>query len=286
MFIAAGFGLSKRRSCRLIGLNRSTLQYRAKSKDDNVLRKRIKELAGQRKRFGCSRLHVMLRREGLVVNHKRTERIYREESLSLKIRKRKKRASVVRIELPRPERINQVWSMDFVSDQLSNGRRFRALTIVDDYSRECPGIEADTSLGGVRVVRILEQLACMRGLPEVIRVDNGLEFSGKVLDAWAYNRGVKLHFINPGKPVENAYIESFNGKFRDECLNENWFLNINAAKQIIEEWRVDYNQQRPHSSLGNLTPEEFVKQQNRFPDRHGFENILAINDNTNLLLAQ
>jgi len=201
----------------------------------------------------------LLNREGLVVNHKRTERIYKQEGLSLRRQKRKKVASGLRVELPRPERVNQRWSMDFVSDSLNDGRRFRALTVVDDYSRECPVIEVDTSLGGRRVAETLSRLAEVRGLPEVITVDNGPEFAGKALDEWAYRRGVKLNFITPGKPVENAYIESFNGRLRDECLNGNWFPTLKDARQIIEAWRIDYNEVRPHSSLGNLTPSEFVR---------------------------
>jgi len=218
---------------------------------------KLKELAMQRRRFGSPRLHIMLRREGLVINHKRTERIYKEEGLSLRIRRRKKRASMLRVELSKPDRVNQRWSMDFMSDQLYDGRRFRVLTIVDDYSRENLALEADTSLCGARVVQVLERLYSSRGLPETITTDNGPEFTGKALDKWAYQRGVKLNFIRPGKPSDNAFIESFNGKFRDECLNENWFLSLSSAREIIE---VDYNQNRPHSSLGNLTPEEFAEQ--------------------------
>jgi putative transposase len=149
--------------------------------------------------------------------------------------------------------------MDLMSDSLSTGRRFRVLTIVDDYSRECPTLEVDTSINGVRVVRTLDRLAQERGLPRFITVDNGPEFAGKALDEWAYRKGVTLNFIEPGKPVENAYIESFNGKFRDECLNENWFMSLFEAREIVENWRMDYNQERPHSSLGNLTPREFAQ---------------------------
>ena len=149
--------------------------------------------------------------------------------------------------------------MDFVADALATGRKFRTLNIVDDFTRECPAIEVDTSLPGLRVTRLLDGLAQTRGLPEIIVMDNGPEFAGKALDAWAYQHGVQLHFIRPGKPVENAYIESFNGKFRDECLNENWFIDLGDARIKIESWRIDYNQSRPHSSLGNLTPEEFAK---------------------------
>jgi putative transposase len=201
----------------------------------------------------------MLKREGLVINHKRTERIYREEGLTLRRKRRRKDAAGVRVIIPAPDRPNQRWSMDFVADSIITGRRFRALAIVDDYSRECPAIEVDTSLGGARVVGVLERLEETRGLPEVITVDNGPEFAGKTLDEWAYRKGVKLNFIRPGKPVENAFAESFNGRLRDECLNDNWFLNLKHARTIIEAWRKDYNNVRPHSSLGGLAPQEFVE---------------------------
>jgi putative transposase len=223
-----------------------------------MLRQRIRELAALRKRFGSPRLHVMLKREGLVINHKRTERIYREEGLSLRRKRRRKGAAGVRVTMPAPLRTNERWSMDFVSDSVVTGRRFRALAIVDDFSRECPAIEVDTSLGGVRVVGVLDRLSETRGLPEVITMDNGPEFVGKALDEWAYRRGVKLNFIRPGKPIENAYAESFNGRFRDECLNTNWFMSIRHARDIIESWRQDYNEVRPHSSLGNRTPKEYA----------------------------
>jgi len=169
-------------------------------------------------------------------------------------------ASMARVEMPVADNPNQQWSMDFVSDSLSNGRRLRILSVIDNYSRECLATEADTSIGGQRVVRVLNRIAYIRGLPEGIVVDNGPEFIGNALDKWAYQRGIRLHFIRPGKPVENAYIESFNGKFRDECLNQNWFLTLEHAREEIEEWRMDYNQERPHSSLGDLSPEEFMRQ--------------------------
>ena len=192
-----GLGLSERRACLLIGVSPSVYRYEAKLGNDDELRKRMRDLAGERKRFGSPRLHIMLKREGLVVNHKRTERICREEGLGLRRKRRRKGAAGARVIIPAPEGPNQKWSMDFVSDITVTGRRFRALTIVDDYSRECPAIEVDTSLGGVRVVGVLERLAETRGLPEVITVDNGPEFAGKALDAWAYHRGVKLNFIVP-----------------------------------------------------------------------------------------
>jgi putative transposase len=202
-----------------------------------------------------------MRREGYRINHKRVERIYREEGLSIRIRRRKKMSAVLRADIPKPAHANHVWSMDFVQDSLGDGRRIKTLTVVDEYTRKCHRIEVDTSINGVRVVRALNEIAVKDGLPEIIMIDNGPEFIGKALDAWAYQRGIKLHYINPGKPVENAYIESFNGKFRDECLNENWFMSFEHAKAVIEEWRIDYNSQRPHSSLNYMTPEEFIEKE-------------------------
>jgi putative transposase len=248
----------------LVNLWRSSRYYLPKVKDETEIRQRMRELAEKRRRWGCRMLHAVLSREELVVNHKRTERIYREEGLSLKLRRRKKRASGIRVALPVPENVNQQWSMDFVSDSLCTGRRFRSLTIVDDFSRECPAIEVDTSIGGIRVCRVLDRLAIERGLPEYIKTDNGPEFIGKALDEWAYKNKVKIQFIQPGKPQQNAFVESFNGKFRDECLSDNWFVSLDEARKIIETWRQDYNQFRPHSSLNDLTPEEFAaKNQNQ-----------------------
>ena len=258
-YTTESFGLSIRRSCRLVGVYRATYAYRLRDKGDGLLRVRLRALAEQRRRFGCPRLHVMLRRESLVINHKRTERIYREEGLSLRLKKRKKKAVVLRVRLLQAEHADQRWSMDFVADSTLAGRRFRALGIVDDYSRECPAIEVNSSIPGTRVVEVLEGLAETRGLPEVITMDNGPEFVGKTLDEWAYRRGIKLNFIRPGKPVENAYAESFIGKLRDECLNENWFSSVKEARDIIETWRRDYNEVRPHSSLDNLSPMEFME---------------------------
>lgn len=253
------FPFSERQACKIIGLPRSTFRYEPLPDKNGWLRQRLKELASQRRRFGSPRLCVLLRREGKIVNHKRVERIYREEGLSLRKRKKKRATAALRVVLPTPTEPNKRWSMDFVSDQLCDGRKFRSLTIVDDFSRESPAIEVDTSLPGKRVTRVLDRLAETRGLPTAIVVDNGPEFAGSELDSWAHERGVKLCFIRPGKPVENAYIESFNGKFRDECLNEHWFTSIKDAQVKIEAWRKDYNRHRPHSSLGNLSPEEFVK---------------------------
>jgi len=253
-------GLSVRRACRLVGLGRSTQQYRPRPRlDEAVLRRRLRELAEQRRRFGAPRLHVLLRREGWAVNHKRIERLYRAEGLALRRRRHRKRAAGVRVTLPAATRPTERWSMDFLHDRLADGRRLRVLTMVDDYSRECPALVADTSLTGARVVQILERLAEAQGLPRRITVDNGPEFAGSALDAWAYRRGIQLHFIEPGHPTQNAYVESFNGRFRDECLNEHWFLTLEEARRLIETWRQDYNTVRPHSSLGDLTPAEFAQ---------------------------
>jgi putative transposase len=191
-----------------------------------------------------------------VVNHKKVYRLYREEGLTVRRRNRKKLAGAERVMPSLPDGRNQRWSMDFVQDGLADGRRIRVLTLVDNYSRECLALEVGTSLPGARVVRVLEQVTSIRGTPKTIMVDNGPEFAGKALDAWAYENGVGLHFIAPGKPVQNAYIESFNGKFRDECLNEHWFCSIAEAESVVEEWRQDYNTVRPHSSLGYRTPEQ------------------------------
>ena len=257
-YIRESLGLSERKSCLLVNISVSAYRYLPKEDNDDALRQRLRELAGQRKRFGSPRLHIMLKRENLVVNHKRTERIYREEGLALRRKRRRKGAAGIRAVIPAAVRPNEHWSMDFVSDSIVTGRRFRALTIVDNYTRECPAIEVDTSLGGARVVNVLDRLAETRELPEVITIDNGPEFAGKVLDEWAYRKSIKLNFITPGKPVENAYAESFNGRLRDECLNTNWFLNLKQARNIIEDWRKDYNEVRPHSSLKNMTPMEYA----------------------------
>lgn len=252
------YSMSERRACKLIDIGRSSFRYEGKPDKNVELRKRLKELAEKRRKFGCSRLLTLLRREGHLANHKRVERLYREEGLSLRRRKRKKRAATLRVVLDRPQRANQHWSMDFVTDSLWNGRRFRVLTIVDDFTKECPALEADHSLPGQRVARVLDRLALTRGLPELITVDNGPEFISKTMDAWAYANNVRLRFIDPGKPVQNCFIESFNGKFRDECLNDNLFTDLLDARKKIEAWRIDYNTVRPHSSLNDLTPEEFI----------------------------
>jgi len=259
-FVRETFGLSQVRACNVIGIHRSTFRYRSTREDDPVLRERIKALATTHKRFGYRRIHWRLtRREGFKVNHKRVYRIYKEEGLKVLRKKRKKSLSAARLALDAVLRPNQRWTMDFVEDALASGRKLRTLTIVDEYSRECPRIEADSSLPGARVVRVLDELMATRGKPESLLVDNGPEFIGKALDLWSYNNGVTLHFTRPGKPTDKPHVESFNGKFRDECLNENYFLSVHDARRIIENWRHSYNHDRPHMALKGLTPMEFLE---------------------------
>ena len=254
------YSVSIRHSSELAGLQAGSYYYKAVSADDEPLREAIRKVARERRRWGCPRIIVGLRRKGWSDNHKRVERIYREERLQVRRRRRKRVCGEAREPLIQASRPNQVWAMDFMSDALSNGRKVRLLNIVDAYSRECLKIEVDTSLPGARVARVLDELHASRGLPERIITDNGPEFTGRVMDAWAYAREVKLHFIEPGKPMQNGYIESFNGKFRDECLNENWFVDLPDVRQITKKYQMHYNQERPHSALGNLTPMEFVTQ--------------------------
>jgi putative transposase len=233
------FGVSQRRACGLIGLGRSTMRYQPRTADDGALRQRLGELARERSRFGYRRLHALLRREGHHVNHKRVLRLYRLAGLSLRRQKRKRMPSLARGRAQLPSQPNECWALDFVSDTLAWGRRIRCLTVVDCFTREAPAIELDTSLPGARVVRVLEAVSSHRGFPRTILMDNGPELTSRALDQWAYERGVELRFIDPGKPVQNAFIESFNGRFRDECLNQHWFGNLAQARRIVEAWRVD-----------------------------------------------
>ena len=259
-FLQERFGVSGRRACGLAGIHPSTVRYRLRAQGDDPLRTRLGELATERSRFGYRRLYVLLRREGFMVNHKRVLRLYRLAGLSLRRQKRKRMPSLARGAAEQPTRPNERWALDFVSDALAWGRRIRCLTVVDCFTRESPAIEVDTSLPGARVVRVLEAVATQRGLPETIVLDNGPELTSRVLDQWAYEHGVQLRFIDPGKPVQNGYIESFNGRFRDECLNQHWFANLAHARRVVDAWRLDYNRARPHSSLGYLTPDEFAIQ--------------------------
>jgi putative transposase len=250
-------GLSIRRSCRLVGLERKTFRYRSRRPRREELRLRLRVLAEERVRWGYRRLHVLLRREGILANHKAVYRLYREEGLAVRRRKRK-RVAVPRRPMVLPQRLNERWSMDYVSDVIRGGRRIRIFNVVDDLSREGLASEVDTSLPAWRVIQALEEIALERGYPERIVCDNGPEFRSRALDEWAYENGVSLDFIQPGKPVQNPFVESFNGKMRDECLNVHWFADVNEARSMIEDWRRDYTQVRPHSSLGNRTPSEFA----------------------------
>jgi putative transposase len=257
-------GLSQRRACRLIPVWRGTMRYQTKAgprrEENDRLRHRLRELADQRKRWGYRRLHILLEREGWQVNIKRVYRIYAEEQLVVRKRhKQRRRGAQARVPVATPLGANQVWTMDFLQDSLSNGRKLRTLSIEDAYTREMLAIEVDTSLPALRVIRVLEQLRVERGLAEQITVDNGSEFTSKALDQWTYENHVRLHFITPGRPMENGYIESFHGKFRDECLNEHWFLTLDDARETVESWRLDYNQVRPHSALAYRTPDEFAR---------------------------
>jgi putative transposase len=257
-------GLSQRRACRLVGIDHSIWRYQPRRADDSALRQRLRELAQERRRFGYRRLGWLLAREGHAMNSKKLYRLYREEKLMVRRRGGRKRALGTRAPMVLPLTINQRWSLDFVSDTLSAGRRFRILAIVDDFSRECLTMVVDTSLGGVRVVRELERLTLERGTPRVIVSDNGTELTSGAVLRWAIGR-VAWHYIQPGKPVQNAFIESFNSRLRDECLNEHLFVRLSEAREIIEAWRHDYNHVRPHSSLGALTPIEFAQQQGDRP---------------------
>lgn len=251
-------GFSENKACSLVGISRSVVRYTRRTENETVT-ERLKELAQTKRRYGYRRLHVLLRREGLVVNHKRTERIYRALGLSIRTKKRKRLVNALRLALPVPSRPNEIWAMDFVHDSTNGGRRVKCLTVIDLFSRECLAIEVASSVPGLMVARTLSRLVECREAPETIVVDNGPEFTGRALGEWVMERGINLAFIRPGKPIENAFIESFNGKLRDECLNEHWFTSVGDAVDRIEKWRQEYNNERPHSRLGDLTPREFAE---------------------------
>ena len=253
-------GLSRRRACRLVGISRSVAERAPKRERGHArLRERLRALAGERRRFGYRRLHELLRREGFVANYKLVHRLYQEEKLAIRRRGRQKRGlGSVMAGSWCPIAANQRWSLDFTEDCLANSRRFRTANLKDDCTRECPAILVDFSLPGQRVVTMLEDVARERGYPDVLVVDNGPELRGRDLDRWAYENGVKQFFINPGKPMQNGSIESFNGRFREECLDQSWFTSLAEARRIIEAWRLDYNEHRPHTSLRMRTPAAFA----------------------------
>lgn len=249
--------LSERRACALMGLSRTVLHYVARPTDDTLQRRMI-ELAGERRRFGYRRLHTLLEREGFEANHKRVHRLYRQAGLAVRRRRKRDRVAVERRPLQMPPGPNHTWSMDFVFDALANRRPIKCLTVVDDCTKEAVEILVAKRINGQGVADALDAVCRFRGYPATIRTDQGPEFTGRALDQWAHANGVTLTLTQPGKPTQNAYIESFNGKFRDECLNEQWFTSVDHAKTVIATWRRDYNEARPHSSLGKRTPAEFA----------------------------
>lgn len=258
-------GYSQRRACQLIDCNRRTARLscrpKARAPEEERLRERLRDLAQAKKRWGYRMLGGALRLEGWNINHKRMYRIYKEEKLDLRPKHRKRLKSERRGRPAPASEPNEVWTLDFTSDALCDGRSFRTLNIVDIFTRRCLAIEADTCLSSERVARVLDGLLPKFGKPSMLRIDNGPEFRGKKLDIWAKRNEVELYFIDPGKPTQNGHIESFNGKFKNECLNQEWFTSLKEARQIIEAWRVEYNTVRPHSSLGYLPPEVWINRQ-------------------------
>jgi putative transposase len=258
VYLRSTYEMSERRACRVLGSDRTSVRYQTTRPDDGALRERLKALANERRRFGYRRLHVLLRREGHAVNKKRVQRLYREEKLTVRRRGGRKRAIGTRWPIETPLRPNQRWSVDFVSDQLTDGRRFRILTVIDNCTRECLALSADTSLSGRRVARELDNIIRQRGRPQTIISDNGTEYTSNAILAWAGDTGVGWHYIAPGKPQQNGFNESFNGRLRDELLNETLFRSLPHARAVLEAWRRDYNEKRPHSKLGWLTPQAFA----------------------------
>ena len=249
-------GVSERRACQVLGADRSSIRYRSRRADDAALRARLRELAAERRRFGYRRLGYLLAREGFLMNRKKLLRLYREERLTVRRRGGRKRALGTRRPMAVPQAPNHRWSLDFVSDAFTDGRRFRILTVVDDFTRECLGLVADTSLSGRRVARELDGIIARHGRPATIVSDNGTELTSTAILRWSQDQRVDWHYIAPGKPTQNAFIESFNGKLRDECLNETLFMSLRHAKAVLADWRDDYNHVRPHSALGGATPAE------------------------------
>lgn len=255
----AGHGLSERHALRVVGMSASAYRYQPAPDQNQGLRDRIVALAHRHRRYGAGMIYLKLRQTGMPVNHKRVERLYAEAGLQVRRRRRKKVPVADRQPLGRPLSANQVWSMDFVFDRTAEGRVIKCLTVVDDATHEAVAIVPERAIGGHALTRILDWLALERGLPQAIRTDNGKEFCGRVMLTWAHARGVRLFLIEPGKPNQNAYIESFNGRLRDECLNEHWFVSLAHARVVIEAWRREYNEERPKKSLGGLTPSAYAK---------------------------
>jgi putative transposase len=263
------FEVSERRACAALGVDRTSVRYRSSRPDDAPVRARLRELAAVRRRFGYRRLHVLMHREGVIMNHKKLRRLYREERLQVRRRSGRKRALGTRAPMAIPQGPNQRWSLDFLSDAFTDGRRFRILAVVDDFTRECLALIADTSLPGLRVVRELETVIAHRGRPAMCLSDNGTELTSMAVLRWCQDMRIEWHYIAPGKPTQNAFIESFNGRLRDELLNETLFTSLAQARVVLATWKDDYNMVRPHSALGNLTPAEYVDRSARGPQRGG-----------------
>jgi putative transposase len=273
------FDLSERHACRLVGLSRDSYRHPPVPNEQNVtLKAAIIDIAQARRRFGYRRIHDLLRPAHPEVNHKRIYRLYSEAKLAVKKRKKAKRPASDRVPLQLAQAINEVWSMDFVSDSLANGRRIKCLTVADDVSHECIDIATDFGISGQSVTRILDQAAIFRGYPSVVRTDNGPEFTSRVFMAWAQSHGIRHVLIQPGRPMQNGYIESFNGKFRDECLNEHWFETLSQARAAIAAWRKDYNEVRPHSGCRRMPPAKFAALRRQ----HADDVMQPINNSINL----
>lgn len=259
VYLRETYAVSERRACRTTGTDRSSVRYRSVKPDDAPIRERLRSLSAERRRFGYRRLHIMLAREDIHMNQKKLRRLYREERLQVRRRGGRKRALGTRSPMLLPAGPNQRWSLDFVSDALNDGRRFRILCIVDDFTRECIGLIADTSLSGLRVARELDAIIAQRGTPHMVVSDNGTELTSMAILKWSQERHIEWHYTQPGKPTQNAFVESFNGRLRDECLNETLFTTVRHARAVLAAWKLDYNHHRPHSALGNQTPVEFAE---------------------------
>ena len=278
--------VSQRRACEVLGCCRMMVRYTSVRPNDAVLRQRMRAIAHERKRFGYRRIHVLLRREGISVNHKKLFRLYREEKLSVRKRGGRKRAMGTRAPMLVPMLPDIRWSLDFVSDQMTDGRRFRVLTVVDDCTRECLALVADTSLSGLRVARELSRLIIERGKPNMIVSDNGTELTSNAILSWADEAQIEWHYIAPGKPMQNGFIESFNGRLRDEKLNETTFTTLHQVRVELATWRTDYNHKRPHSGLGWLTPSEFRAIKTATPEQAMATGAAYLEDSSPMAIAQ
>ena len=267
--VRVAFEVSERRACSALAVDRTSVRYRSRRPDDAPLRARLRELAVQRRRFGYRRLHILMLREGLTMNHKKLRRLYREEGLQVRRRGGRKRALGTRAPMITPQDPNQRWSLDFQSDALADGRRFRIFAVVDDFTRECLALVADTSLPSARVVRELDAIVTARGRPAMCVSDNGTELTSRAILCWSQETQVEWHYIAPGKPQQNAFAKSFFGRLRDECLNETLFTSLAHAREVLSLWKDDYNTVRPHSGLGNLSPAAYAKRSDPGTQRDG-----------------